>query len=556
MLPSASQIFSTCSELFKMFYSNNRILPNEFMLHNVSDNFVNTELARLNPNKSYGVDGIQARFIKDSASEIKIPITYIINLSIDTNVFPTELKFARVKPLHKKGNTSQIENYRPISILNVVSKILEKSIYIQLEKYLNDKKLLYCYQSGFRKSHSTDTCLINLMDYLHTNISEGKYVGMILLDLQKAFDTVDHVILCNKLKNIGVGCVGWFESYIKNRLQVVNLDGINSKPGIVQCGVPQGSILGPLLFLIYVNDMPMSVKCKLLLYADDSALLVAGKDPKLIAEKLSNDLKSCHDWLVDNKLSLHLGKTECILFSTKRKIKLENDFKVFHNSTPIKQVKNVSYLGLTLDDTLSGESIITNIIKKASSRLKFLYRYKSILKEKSKKILCSALIQCHFDYCCSSWYSSLNKMQKSRLQIMQNKCIRFILDLGPRSHISSREFKVVNMLPVQDRVRQLKLNHIFKIFHNQCPEYMKENFLRIKDTPLSLCTRSSLNNLFLPRVNKQAINSFCFSGIREWNSLPSVIKESNNEMTFKLKIKDHIYNELENKESSKFVFYV
>ncbi|CAL4250844.1 unnamed protein product, partial [Meganyctiphanes norvegica] len=128
--------------------------------------------------------------------------------------------------------------------------------------------------------------------------------------------------------------------------------------------------------------MPMSVKCKLLLYADDSALLVAGKDPKLIAEKLSNDLKSCHDWLVDNKLSLHLGKTECILFSTKRKIKLENDFKVFHNSTPIKQVKHVSYLGLTLDDTLSGESIITNIIKKASSRLKFLYRYKSILKEK------------------------------------------------------------------------------------------------------------------------------------------------------------------------------
>ena len=238
MLPSASQIYSTSSELFKFFYSNKSFLPNEFILHNVSDNFVNTELAKLNTNKSYGVDGIQARFLKDSASEIKLPITYIINLSIATNVFPTEFKFARVKPLHKKGSTSQIENYRPISILNVVSKILEKSIYIQLEKYLNDKKLLYCFQSGFRKNHSTDTCLINLIDYLHMNISEDKYVGMILLDLQKAFDTVDHVILCNKLKNIGVGCVDWFESYIKNRLQVVNLDGINSKPGLVQCGVP------------------------------------------------------------------------------------------------------------------------------------------------------------------------------------------------------------------------------------------------------------------------------------------------------------------------------
>ena len=149
-----------------------------------------------------------------------------------------------------------------------------------------------------------------------------------------------------------------------------------------------------------------------------------------------------------------------------------------------------------------------------------MYRYKFILKEKSKKILYSALIQCHFDYCCSSWYASLNKIQKSRLQIMQNKCIRFILDLGPRSHIGSKEFKLANMLPVQDRVRQLKLTHVFKIFHNQCPEYMKENFLRIRDTPLRLCTRSLTNNFFLPRVTKQAIHSFFFSGIKDWIETP------------------------------------
>ena len=139
---------------------------------------------------------------------------------------------------------------------------------------------------------------------------------------------------------------------------------------------------------------------------------------------------------------------------------------------------------------------------------------------------------------------------------MQNKCIRFILDLGPRSHIGSKEFKLANMLPVQDRVRQLKLTHVFKIFHNQCPEYMKEKFLRIRDTPLRLCTRSSTNNFFLPRVTKQAIHSFFFSGIKDWNALPSLIKENNNEMTFKSKIKDHIFNELENKESSNFVYYV
>ena len=158
--------------------------------------------------------------------------------------------------------------------------------------------------------------------------------------------------------------------------------------------------------------MPTSIKCKLLLYADDSALLISGQDPESIATQLSQELKSCYDWLVDNKLSLHLGKTESILFSTKRKSKLNNNFRVFFNATPITKVNSVKYLGVNLDSTLSGESIVSTITKKATSRLKFLYRYNSILKEQSKKILCSALIQSHLDYCCSSWCTSLNKLQK------------------------------------------------------------------------------------------------------------------------------------------------
>ena len=142
---------------------------------------------------------------------------------------------------------------------------------------------------------------------------------MVLLDLQKAFDTVDHDILCNKLKHMGVGCVGWFESYLKNRLQVVTLDGTNSEPGLVKCGVPQGSILGPLLFLCYVNDMPMSIKCKLLLYADDSALLISGKDPQSIARELTNELKSCYDWLVDINSHYIWVRQRVFYFQLKRK---------------------------------------------------------------------------------------------------------------------------------------------------------------------------------------------------------------------------------------------
>ena len=191
----------------------------------------------------------------------------------------------------------------------------------QLEKYFSDNNILYSYQSGFRKGHSTDSCLIDLFDYIRCSLSEGEYVGMALLDLQKAFDTVNHKVLYEKLKLVGVGSIEWFSSYISNRKQFVAIDNANSNFGLVTCGVPQGSILGPLLFLIYINDMPISVTCRLLLYADDSALLVRGENASVIASMLSENVSSCRNWLVDNKLSLHLGKTEAILLGTKKKTK-------------------------------------------------------------------------------------------------------------------------------------------------------------------------------------------------------------------------------------------
>ena len=462
-LPTAPGIFSTTSNLFKNYYYKKNVIPNNFILNNVSESFINAELSRLNPKKSYGIDGLQSKFIKDAASEIKGPITFIVNLSISSNIVPNEFKYARIKPLYKKGNRNLPENYRPVSILTVISKVLEKAIFVQFEKYLKVNDLLYSHQSGFRKKHSTDTCLINLLDYLRTNISEGKYVGMVLLDLQKAFDTVDHNILCEKLRQMGVGSIERFKSYLDLRQQLVNIDGINSEPGTVSCGVPQGSLLGPLLFLCYVNDMPISIKCKLLLYADDSAILVPGTDPNIIARVLSNELSNANKWLIDNKLSLHLGKTESILFGTEKKLASVNNFHVQCDNISVTSVKNVTYLGLSLENNLSSNSIVSNIIKKASSRLKFLYRYKDILNENSRKILCNALIQCHFDYCCSAWYTSTGKTLKNKLQVMQNKMIRFILNLENRSHVGLLEQEKVNMLPVSSRVQQLKLNHVLNI---------------------------------------------------------------------------------------------
>ena len=214
LLSAAPKIFSTDTLLFKSYYTNKNIIPNSFILQEVTENFVLKELRKLNPKKSTGLDGINARFLKDGAIELKSVITFIINLSISTNEVPAELKQARVRPLHKKNDRLQVNNYRPVSILNIVSKILERAVYVQLENYLKDNNILYNHQSGFRKAHSTETCLIDLTDTIRKEISRGNYVGMVLLDLQKAFDTVDHQILCKKLEFMGVGNIGWFHSYL------------------------------------------------------------------------------------------------------------------------------------------------------------------------------------------------------------------------------------------------------------------------------------------------------------------------------------------------------
>ena len=200
--------------------------------------------------------------------------------------------------------------------------------------------------NGFRHDYSTETCLIHLTDHLRRETSQGRFVGMVLLDLQKAFDTVNHCVLLKKLQLMGFdkASLDWFRSYLSNRLQVVAIHDIRSKLMPITCGVPQGSILGPILFSSYINDMCICIKdFKLLLYADDSVLLYSNPDPKYIEEKLSEQLSTCVDWMTDNKLSLHLGKTESISFCSKSSSKKSFEFKVTHNNQAIKRKESVKY---------------------------------------------------------------------------------------------------------------------------------------------------------------------------------------------------------------------
>lgn len=193
------------------------------------------------------------------------------------------------------------------------------------------------FQSGFRSGFSTDTCLIHLTDFIRYENDKGNVVGMVLLDLQKAFDTVDHSILLMKLQASGlsIDVLNWFKSYLSDRQQLVDVSGTYSSNSKITCGVPQGSILGPLLFLIYVNDMSAVVKNKLLLYADDSGILVTGKSLFVVEKALTDDMELVSQWLVDNKLSLHFGKTESILFGSRQKLRSQSNLHITCSGTSI-----------------------------------------------------------------------------------------------------------------------------------------------------------------------------------------------------------------------------
>ena len=328
--------------------------------------------------------------------------------------------------------------------------------------------ILYNYQSGFRKNHSIDSCLMFLHDKILKGFDKGFMTGMILIDLQKAFDTIDHDILLKKLSAIGFSnhTIGWFKSYLSNRLFRVNLGNCYSDLSNITCEIPQGSILGPLLFLIYVNDMPQAVKSNLVLYADESCLIFQGKDIE-IEKQLNGDFTNICEWFVDNnRLSIHFSevKTKSILFASKRKIKKVPKLKINYKNIQIKQHSKVTYLGCILDETMSRESMALKVINKINSRLKLLHRKNKFLTPALRRLLCNALIQLHFDYASSAWYPNLTQKMKNKIQITQNKCIPYCLQLDKMTHISKNEFENLNWLPVKDIFNFSSFVYFFCIF--------------------------------------------------------------------------------------------
>ena len=292
---------------------------------------------------------------------------------------------------------------RKLITIGQCPKGLEKVIYYQFEDYLLQKKDCYLNISlVLGEVCSTGTCLTHLSDHIRFQIDKSNLTGMVLLDLQNAFDTVDHDVIIMKLEAFGLNSdsLVWFQLCLSGRTQQVDEHGTCSSFANVTCGVPQGSILGPLLFLIYVHGMAGAINETILLYADDAAILVSDDLVDETEARLGTAFETISIWLIDNKLSLHLVKTESILFGTKRKLLNCRNLNVSCNGVNIETKTSVKYRGASIDNCLSGDSMALSIMQKANCKLKFLYRNAKFPNShvKVKRILASSLIQCHVDF--------------------------------------------------------------------------------------------------------------------------------------------------------------
>ena len=323
------------------------MISDDFCLSNTSEEKVLKIMTNIESSKAAGVDKISGRFLKDGANILTKPISTLCNLTISQGIFPNACKVAKLKPIFKTSKKTDPSNYRPISLLPSISKIIERVIQDQINAFLSDEGILCNYQSGFQGNHSTNLCLSFLTDKVLKGFDE--MIEMILSRMiDHEIDTIDHEILLQKLKAIkfSESTIKWFKSDLSERMFLVNIENKLSDLGKISCRVPQGSILGPLLFLIYVNDMPQAITSALLLYADDSCILYQHKDVVQIEKGCNEDFENLCDWFVDNKLSIHFGedRTKSILFASKWRAKNIRQLNIKYNVINIKQHSEVAYL--------------------------------------------------------------------------------------------------------------------------------------------------------------------------------------------------------------------
>ena len=471
-------------------------------------------------NKAAGLDKIPQKLLKDSVFVVTPYLNLIFNLSLSEGNFPSDWKNARVSPIFKSGNREECGNYRPISILSAISKIFEKIVFDQLNQYLITNQILTPNQSGFRKGYSTCSSLLRTTNEWLVNMDKGLINGVVFLDLKKAFDTVDHDIMMKKLEFYGIKntALRWFTSYLSHRTQVCKVGITISKSEKITTGVPQGSNLGPLLFLLYINDLPNCLDSSVpALFADDTNLTVSGSTTCEIQEKLEKDLNNIHMWLLANKLTLNVNKTEYMLIgSRQRQSQINTEPILSIGSESIKRVSSTKTLGVIVDECITWKDHIDKVAKKASKGIGILRRSKDLLDKDTLKTIYSAFVLPHFDYCALVWDNCSQTLQ-NKLQKLQNKAGRIITGDCYETPSDAVRTKLGWDTLQERREKQLETLMI-QIMKGNSIDYLREFFTISFNQTYQL--RSNNHVLYLPKPNTNALKrSFSYKGAAAWNDI-------------------------------------
>ena len=515
-------------------------------------------LIKLDSESNRDVLGFDSKLLKLCAGTLAPFLSRLFNLSFSTGTVLDDWKVSNVTPVFKGGEDKSMKsNYRPISVISHIAKILEKLVQKQLVQYVTDNNLLCIDQSAYRQYHNTQTSLHRCNEDWIDNICDNGFTSICFMDIRKCFDTIDHKILLNKLPRYGITGqeISWLKSYLEKRSQRVKCNGLSAIRH-VPIGVPQGSVLGPILFSLFINDITSHVYTSSVnLYADDTLLYCYGNNLDEAREMLQKALAEICKWYDGNRLVLNVEKTKCMLMTSKYQSKKQNEnLNIYLNEKKycmesstceltekeIEQVKKMKYLGVMIDDNLTWNDHISMLCKNLAFKVSQLSRAKYKVTDAFLITFYKTVIQPTIDYGITVWghtkQENINKIQR-----LQNQAARIILN--DFDYVNVRGIDLVKKLKwmnVQQRFDYFQHLLVFKCIHGMAPDYLVNEIVMDIEVR-SVNTRSHDMNLHIPfPKNEHAKRSLLYSGAKNWNTLPNQIKEITSLDYIKSNLKTHV----------------